>query len=89
MMHGPINIRFTLNILLFTKKRHNFKEQHSKSHDVLTAVSNEFTVFKCDGVYFATMLSSDVSESVTSKFRKKKRVYFSTLNMKAPGFEER
>jgi len=55
----------------------NFNEQHSKSYDVLTTVSNEITLFKGDGVYFATMLSSDVSESVTSKFRIKSLFFYS------------
>jgi len=89
LYHYPLSSRFlnTLNIIyLFIKKKHTFNEQHSKSFDVLTAVCNEITVFKCDWVYFATILNSDVSVLTRNS---EYRVYFSTLNTKAPGFEER
>jgi hypothetical protein len=89
LYHYPLSSRFlnTLNtIYLFMKKKHTFNEEHSKSYDVLTAVSNEITVFKCDWVCFVTMLNSDVSVLTRNS---EYRVYFSTLNTKAPGFEER
>jgi hypothetical protein len=76
----------TLNIIYFPRvKTHNVNTQHSKSYDVLTAVSNETTVFKCDTVYFGKYQRSGNCYLELEN----KRVYFSTLNMKAPGFEER